>query len=208
MMFRLHFILLIVCGCVVSPVSAQTVTNVQILPFNNVEKTNFLKAHNLARKAVGVEPLEWSDDLSAYSAEWLTEQAPELKLAALKGLPVPKHRPQAGKFAQKHGENWATWGGTARGVKSNPARAMTIWMSEKADFDKLNRQKPFVIGDENAGNKPVVVGHYTQIVWNGTRLMGASRLIIETTSDIGPMRYVIVFSNYDPPGNSTGKAPY
>ena len=53
-----------------------------------------------------------------------------------------------------------------------------------------------------------MVGHYTQIVWKQTTQVGASRLIIETSSNLGPMRYVVVFANYNPPGNFRGKPPF
>ena len=176
------------------------------------DKAAFLKAHNDARKAVGLDPLAWSDDLSRFSLEWIKENHDtNYWAAALAGNdPALKHRPQgadAGKFRQRYGENAYFWSGDDS-FATSPADAVASWLEEKAAFDKLKAEKPYVVGDEvgkrdEKGN-PVVVGHYTQIVWKDTKKVGAASWTFRAKG----RKVVVVFANYDPAGNYTGQSPY
>lgn len=174
------------------------------------EKDAFLKAHNDARQAVGLEPLAWSDEIARYSLEWLSENHAEyLKAAVVGKLPPIKHRPRdAGKFQQKYGENIACWSGPSSTAGSS-SQAVTAWLTEKGAFDTLNKKKAYVVGDEagqtDASGQPVRVGHYTQIVWKDTRTIGAAKW--QYTSRNGQTAVVIV-CNYDPPGNFIGRQPH
>jgi hypothetical protein len=173
--------------------NAQTAT-IKPSAFSQVEKDAFVKAHNEARKEVGVEPLEWSDELATYAQQWLVQQQARLVEAATKGQPaLPKHRPAQGEWAQKYGENVAAWWGSR--ISTAPEQAVAIWLKEKVDYDKQTAD--------------AVVGHYTQIVWKSTRRIGAARLVIDVRDARGLSRqYVAIICNYDPPGNFPGERPY
>lgn len=172
------------------------------------DRVAFLKEHNEARKAVGLPPLEWSDELAEYSLEWLKHnEAEALELINAGKMPQLKHRPATGEFKQKHGENLAFWFSTGP-VSTDARQAVTMWVDEKADFDKLNQVKPYVVGDERSNPdpnvKPPMIGHYTQIVWRDTKKVGGSKWVYKSKD----RTIVIVGANYDPPGNFIGRKPY
>lgn len=177
------------------------------------ERDAVLKEHNDARREVGVEPLEWSEELSEFAFDWLEESSEGYSSDLLRGQPLNlKHRPRNGEFAQKYGENMSYWGGSGT-VNTDPARAVKGWYAEKAAFDKLNAEKPYVVGDEEGKTddqgRRVVVGHYTQMVWKATTQVGAAKWVMTYTDNRGTMRTaVVIVANYDPQGNFTGEAPY
>ena len=211
----------VVLGCGVSHVEAQTVElkSVQLTALAGVEKDRFVAAHNAARKAVGVEPLAWSDELSKVALESLRQQEEELIGEANKGwmerkIVLPEHRED-----NEYGENIAGWGGSRIGGNNIPGaeRAVAWWLEEKAAFDKLNAEGTYKFGDEEGktekdagGNEqPIVVGHYTQIVWRTTTHVGAAKLAFQLTDERGVVRtYVAVISNYSPPGNVNDEKPF
>jgi hypothetical protein len=91
-----------------------------------------------------------------------------------------------------------------------------LWLSEKDGFDKLTADGEYRVGDEkdeaeldNAGNpRPLVVGHYTAIIWRTTTHIGAAKLEFRLTDAQGTARtYVAVVCHYDPPGNIRGEKP-
>lgn len=104
---------------------------------------SFLKVHNDARKAVGVPPLQWNNDLAVYAQEWANH------LASQGGNLV--HRTSG-----PYGENLS--GG--RGSAANPTRAAENWLTERNGY--VNQ--PFGNNDES--------GHYTAMVWGTTTHVG------------------------------------
>ena len=178
------------------------------------ERERFLAAHNAARKAVGVEPVRWSDELSKYALESLDMQKEQLIADAKEGwdkrlVALPAHRSDP-----KFGENVAGWAGTSQ----QPAeRAVALWLSEKAAFDKLNADSEYRVGDEmgqtekdeSGQERPIIVGHYTAIVWRDTKEIGAAKLEFTLTDEQGDSRhFVAIVCNYNPPGNRRGSKPY
>ena len=133
-----------------------------------------LDIHNQARRDVGVGPLEWSADLSRYAQQW----ADSLVASGGCGL---KHR-DAGAY----GENLAGGSGplTALG-------ASRMWHSEK---------KGYVLAPVSDANW-YKTGHYTQMVWKDTRLLGMGQADCRGGG-------TIVVANYDPAGNVMGQSPY
>lgn len=188
--------------------------SVQATALQNAEKDRFLAAHNAARKAVGVDPVAWSDELSKVALDGLGQQKDQMIEAAKEGwedgqIVLPKHR-----MDDKYGENIAGW----RGSKVPGAeRAVTWWLEEKAAFDKLNANGSYKFGDEEGKTeidaegkeRPVVVGHYTAVVWRATTHLGAAKLTFQLADDRGTVRtYVAVVCNYDPAGNTNGEKPF
>ena len=87
---------------------------------------------------------------------------------------------------------------------------VAMWVDEKRDYDKLNSDKldsvkPFVIGDENGKldeqQQPIVIGHYTQIIWHSTKHVGAASWTCRTTdtgtkdADKNELEFVIILGN-------------
>lgn len=209
-------VVLIVTALMTSSSNAQTIelTSAQASVLVGAERERFLAAHNAARKEVEVGSLSWSDDLSKYALESLEQQKETLIGIAKEGwskfeIPLPAHRAD-----YKHGENVAAWAGTR--VKTAEWGVM-LWLREKSAFDKLNAESPYHVGDEKdkseidekGQSRPIIIGHYTAIVWRDTQQIGAAKLEFELMDDKGKARrYVAIVCNYDPPGNRTGKKPY
>ena len=178
------------------------------------EREPFLDAHNKARKEVEVAPVEWSEELGQEALESLRQQKEALVEAAKEhwneGRAVlRKHRTDT-----KHGENVAGWVG---GRNVSAASAVGLWLREKAAFDKLDAKAPYRVGDEEgqsetdaSGNeRPVIVGHYTAVVWKTTTQIGAAKLSFELKDDRGTTRtYTALVCVYNPPGNRRGERPY
>ena len=69
-------------------------------------------------------------------------------------------------------------------------------MREKAAFEKLNASAPYRVGDEGGKTetdstgqeRPIIVGHYTAIVWRATTHIAAARLEFELADDQGNAR--------------------
>jgi hypothetical protein len=177
------------------------------------ERERFVKAHNSARKAVGVEPVEWSDEVSSHAIESLRQQQDALIAMAKEGWAegqavLPEHRVDS-----KYGENVAGWVG-----RRSPSAefAVELWLREKAAFDKLNAGGTYRVGDEAGKSKtddfgkeqPIVVGHYTAIIWRATTHIGAAKLSFELADDEGKTRsYAAIVCNYSPAGNRQGEKP-
>lgn len=206
----------LVAGFGARPAEAQTVElkSVQRTALQNAEKERFLAAHNAARKAVGVDPLAWSDELSQVALDGLAQQQEKLIDKAKEGwadrrIVLPEHRRD-----DQYGENIAGWAGDR---VPGAERAVTWWLQEKGAFDKLNADGSYKFGDEEgkteidaAGQeRPIVVGHYTAIVWKGTTHLGAAKLTFQLADDRGHVRtYVAVVCNYHPAGNIEGEEPF
>jgi pathogenesis-related protein 1 len=131
----------------------------------------FLKEHNRIRAKLGILPLMWSERMAAFAKEWA------LTLVV---------RSQFNHSEGRYGENLYEM----RGGKSSPARVVEAWASEVADYDYHG----------NRCRAGAQCGHYTQIVWRGTTLLGCG---VARSS----FREVWV-CEYFPPGNVVGQRPY
>jgi pathogenesis-related protein 1 len=178
------------------------------------ERQRFLAAHNAARSDVGVDPVDWSNELSNHALASLTQQKDALIAAAKEDWKKPAAVLPRHQADRAYGENVAGWVGT----KPHPADwAVDLWLREKTDFDKLNAIAPYRVGDEKAQSEadpdetkpPIIVGHYTQIVWRATNQIGAAKLDFDLTDDHGNHRtYTAIICNYTPPGNRRGQKPF
>ena len=129
--------------------------------------------HNKVRAAVGVGPVKWSPTLATYSQKW----ADHLAGSSCK----MEHRSDS-----QYGENIYT--GTAGHFTA--IDAAKAWESEKKLYSggvlKQSSWKP--------------AGHYTQMVWRDTRMLGCGEAVCN--------KMLIVVCNYDPTGNYIGRKPY
>jgi len=129
--------------------------------------------HNTVRADVGVGPLQWSPALANYAQEW-TDHLASTTCAM-------KHRSEG-----LYGENlFQATAGAFTAVDGAKA-----WENEKKDY------RGGVLTQSNSQ----AVGHYTQMVWRGTRMLGCGESVC------GAM--MIVACNYDPPGNVLGRKPF
>jgi pathogenesis-related protein 1 len=142
------------------------------------ETRTLLRLHNKARSDVGVRPLVWSNRLAAYAQRWADH------LAAT-GCRM-EHRPSSGKWRRIYGENLFMGTAGYYGVGD----AVQSWVEEKKDY----RGRALNSSNWHAA------GHYTQVVWRGTRRVGCAKKVCNGM--------VIVVCNYDPPGNVLGESPY
>ncbi|WP_207497137.1 CAP family protein [Aridibaculum aurantiacum] len=145
------------------------------------EASKILEHHNQARKEVGVQPLEWSTSMSSYAQEWANY------LAATKGCDLI-HRQRAGEDGKKYGEN-LFWGSSTRSYQ--PSDASNAWYSEKGSY----------VYDQLANNNWNTTGHYTQMIWKGSREIGVG---VAYCAGGG----LIVVANYYPAGNVISQYPY
>jgi uncharacterized protein YkwD len=102
-------------------------------------------AHNQARQAVGVPPLQWSAELAVTAQRW-ADKLRESRCAM-------RHSGAAGL-----GENLA-W---ASGQALSPGQVVGMWVGERRDYDATR----------NSCAPGKVCGHYTQVVWRGTTHVG------------------------------------
>lgn len=129
--------------------------------------------HNKMRADVGVEPLKWSPQIAGYAQQWAEQ-------LAISGCQMKHRNPNA------YGEN--LFQGTFGAFTA--VDAAKAWETEKKDFGGG------VLTEANWAP----AGHYTQMVWRQTTLLGCGQAICKNT--------LIVACNYDPPGNVIGRRPY
>lgn len=140
-------------------------------------RTATMDGQNAARAAVGAPPLIWDanlvNDARAYAEEM-----------ARTGRFEHARRPQ---LVGDEGEN--LWKGT-RGAYAYP-EMIGHWVAERANF--VDRPVPY----SSRTGKFEDVGHYTQIIWRGTRTMGCA-MASNQTDDYLVCRYL-------PAGNVVGQ---
>ncbi len=141
-------------------------------------KETLLRLHNERRAARGVAPLEWSEELSSYAQEWAD-------YLSTHGCSL-KHRPSDGPYKQRHGEN--LYMGTIGFYEISDG--VNDWYNELRLYD----------GSPISNANFHEVGHYTQMMWNGTTKLGAAVAYCNGN--------FILVCNYDPPGNVLGRYPY
>jgi pathogenesis-related protein 1 len=132
-----------------------------------------LAAHNRARRAVGVQDLQWSDRLSQIAQGWAEHLGGDrcaMRHSGVSGL----------------GENLA-W---AAGQHLSPVDVVRMWVDEARAFDPADS-----VCDSGA-----VCGHYTQVVWRGTKFVGCGMVSCGDSE--------VWVCNYSPPGNYVGERPY
>ena len=145
-----------------------------------------LQVHNDARKEVGVSELSWSNSLAEDALLWA-------KNLALKDDMY--HSSNESRPGQ--GENLSY---SYRSSNGNPTfsetpgkDASSAWYNEIKDYTYAE------IGSSKNAN--VVIGHYTQMIWNTTTEVGMARAISTSGS-------VYVVARYSPQGNWIGRQPY
>src|SRR5258708_39828227 len=138
-----------------------------------------LKAHNAERSAMGVPPLVWKPGLAADARTWADDLAAPGRF---------EHSPdEAGKPPQ--GEN--LWAGTPRAFA--PEAMVRLWVAEKSDY------RPGVFPNNSRSGDVERVGHYTQLVWRGSRQVGCATAVGAQEEFLG--------CRYSQAGNVYGERP-
>lgn len=115
--------------------------------------TELLDAHNRARSHDGAPPLEWSPDLAQQARRWAQVLASEGQM---------RHASQSERGGA--GEN--LWMGSAGAYSAS--FMVDAFIGEKRHF------KPGKFPQISLTGNWRDVGHYTQVVWQGTRLVGCA----------------------------------
>jgi pathogenesis-related protein 1 len=153
-----------------------------------VDPAAIIAAHNKLRAEVGVsKKLSYSEDLAASAQAW----AENLKRTNHCQM---RHSKPDGLY----GEN-LFWGsavswtdGRKELQKVTSKQVVENWGSEGADYDYASNQC--------ASGK--VCGHYTQIVWRTTTMVGCGMAVCEDSQE------QVWACQYQPAGNWVGKKPY
>lgn len=135
--------------------------------------SQFLAPQNLARAAIRLPPLRWDPKLARYAQRYANQRRFDCAL---------RHS------GSPYGEN-IFWGS---GYRWRPAEAAVAWVSERKFYNYRS----------NSCGGGRECGHYTQIVWRGSRRVGCAR--VRCAKGKG----VFMTCNYDPPGNYIGERPY
>ena len=148
-------------------------------------------AHNVVRDSVDVgeddklEPLVWDPKLAKIAQEWADKCVDENNDLVIDHNPG-RHKFDGDKFV---GENVVVTGGNP-----TPRLAMVEWVEkEKKNYDTSTGQ--CFLG--------TVCGHYTQVVWRNTKLVGCG-----TSQCDGWTFPRTIVCNYFPTGNVTNQRPY
>lgn len=150
------------------------------------EEQAALQAHNAERtNTPGVGPLQWSPELAQFAAQWAQQMAASGNFNHRSGEDLKNNNPLAPGQDQL-GEN--LWMGSAGGW--TVAQQVQDWINEKADYDYA--------GNTCADGKQC--GHYTQVVWKNTQLVGCGK------ATGNGQDYLVC--NYHKGGNVGGQKPY
>ena len=161
--------------------------NANLASADGVDSAAIVAAHNQWRAEVGVGTLSYSPQLAASAQVW----ADSLK---------KNHQCQMrhSKPEGKYGENiyWASasvWTDGRRTLqKVTSAKPVDRWGNEKADYDYA----------KNSCKSGKMCGHYTQMVWAASKVVGCARTVCEDTQD------QVWVCHYQPAGNWVGRRPY
>lgn len=141
--------------------------------------SRILAVQNGERLGLGLEPLQWDDNLAQAAQQWAN-------YLALSGR--FEHSPENHRAPQ--GEN--LWAGT-KGYYA-PEAMVRAWVREKRFF------RPGVFPNNSTTGNVEDVGHYTQVVWRATKVVGCAEAT-STSEDILVCRYAQA-------GNYIGDRPF
>lgn len=131
-----------------------------------------LEAHNTWRRHYRVPVLRWSPGLASYAQQWANTLAQTNRF---------EHRANS-----RYGENLAE----ASGQHLTSEAVVKMWGNEVNYYDYRS----------NSCEQGRMCGHFTQLVWKGTREVGCG-MAREGNREVW-------VCNYNPPGNIIGQKPF
>lgn len=126
-----------------------------------------LATHNEERARLGIAPLRWNAALAANAAKWAAH------LSTLNAL-------EHDGSLNLEGEN--LWRGS-KGAYT-PEDMVTLWIDERAAF------KNGVFPDVSTSGQWEDVGHYTQLIWRKTALVGCALTVAGGEDEVLVCRYM------------------
>lgn len=173
-----------VASIVVATLLISNTSTVFATEISKKDQKSIVGVHNVYRNTLKLQKLEWSDNLAQSAQNWATIlENNECPLA---------HSPA--ELRNDYGENlYAGWS-TSPGYRISIKNGAYAWGKEKSNYRYAT--------NSCAANQ--ACGHYTQMVWQGTRHVGcavARCQAPEKTTEI-------LVCHYDPPGNNVGELPY
>lgn len=154
---------------------------------DEIDRNAILATHNKWRAEVGVEALSYSTALEASAQTWAEH------LKQVNGCKM-QHSVPSGQY----GENlyWVSaliWSDGRRELqKVSSAKPVDSWGSEKRYYTYSN----------NGCQPGKMCGHYTQMVWRSSTLVGCSKAVCDDTQE------QVWVCRYQPAGNWVGRKPY
>jgi hypothetical protein len=153
----------------------------------SVEEHNLILAkHNEWRKKYGAEPLKNDERIARTAQAWANH------LLAHNKWEHSVSRTAAG-LEGSLGENLAEQSGTNRAFKPNHEWPVNDWGEEVKDYDLVNK---------TAKPKAGMTGHFTQVVWKSTKLVGSG---YAAAIDKDNKYREVWVCNYYPSGNFIGQ---
>ena len=166
---------------------------------------DLLIVHNEARKEVGVESnLTWSDTISKDAQKYAD-------ILAASG--AFEHDPRNNPIDKSQKYSNGIYGENLYAITRSTSlkEAAEAWVNEKQYYtygavvdSSVEADNTCVDGVDEYGNK-ILCGHYTQIIWKNTTLVGCAKS--QYTKGTYRGGYVVV-CKYQRPGNYIGQAPY
>ncbi|KAE8008203.1 hypothetical protein FH972_004740 [Carpinus fangiana] len=127
----------------------------------------------IVRAEVGVPPLTWNHTLAAYAQKYANTR--------IKTCELEHSDYNSVNYGECIVEGWEDL---------KPKDAVAAWAKEKPNYDY--KSNSCVNGE---------CGHYTQLVWRDTKVIGCARAKCRNN-------WMFVTCNYYPPGNWEGMRPY
>ncbi len=155
-------------------------------PEGNTLLCGMVAAHNAARAAVNPAPsvplpaMTWDATVAAAAQSWADQC-------------------NFSHYTAGYGQN--LYASTARSTSAAPTPQAVIdsWVGEAADYNYST----------NTCNSGAVCGHYTQVVWRNSTLLGCGITYCTTGSPFSSSAtWYNVVCDYSPPGNYVGQKPY
>ncbi|XP_022925422.1 pathogenesis-related protein 1A-like [Cucurbita moschata] len=107
---------------------------------------DYVDAHNVVRAQVGVEPIQWDQELANYATQYANKRRSDCLL-------LHSHGP--------YGENLAMSIGEMSGIE-----AVQMWVDEEQFYDY----------DSNTCVDDEMCSHYTQVVWRNSMRVGCAKV--------------------------------
>ncbi|XP_022973950.1 pathogenesis-related protein 1B-like [Cucurbita maxima] len=107
---------------------------------------DYVDAHNVVRAQVGVEPIQWDEELANYAMQYADKRSSDCLLLHSYG---------------PYGENLAMSTGEMFGIEG-----VQMWVDEEQFYDY----------DSNTCVDDEMCGHYTQVVWRNSMRVGCAKV--------------------------------
>lgn len=147
--------------------------------------TGIVAAHNQPRIALGLRPLQWSDEAAAVAQGWANQLATQSCRASYNPDPMRRERYGENILRAHRSEPYQGW-------QRTPAQVVDRWLAEGQKYDHATHQCL-----DRSGTQ---CGQYLQMIWEETEVVGCGRARCETSE--------VWVCNYTPRGLQEGLKPY